>query len=141
MPWIDEVSRFSKWGDCSTCHTIDGTPPKLVMRSRSMSSRARSGSHLYINTSLLPADVAPCSVEWQPVAWKNGTDSSCAACAGALPAPTGAGWAGGSSPSSSMIELILSIDRAPEKPSDMRLVVKLRCVPRAPLGRPVVPDV
>src|SRR5436190_22577605 len=97
MPWIDEVSRFSKSGDCSTCHTIDGTPPKLVMRSRSMSSRARSGSHLYISTSLLPADVAPCRVEWQPVAWKNGTDRSWAPCAGALPAPPGGlGGEGGS---------------------------------------------
>ena len=42
-------------GDCSTCHTIAGTPPKVVTRSRSISSSARSASHLCISTSLPPA--------------------------------------------------------------------------------------
>ena len=58
-----------------TCITMAGTPPKVVMRSRSMSSRARSGSQWCIITSLLPAAVLATRIEWHPVAWKSGTDS------------------------------------------------------------------
>ena len=45
---------FAKLGDSSTCHTIAGTPPKLVMRSRSMICRASSTSHLYMMDVLRP---------------------------------------------------------------------------------------
>ena len=70
-----EMSRLAKSGDSRTCHTMAGTPPKIVMRSRSMSSRARSASHLYMITILPPAAVLATRIEWQPVAWKNGTES------------------------------------------------------------------
>ena len=69
------MSRDSNDGDCSTCHTIAGTPPNVVTRSRSISSSARSASHLCISTSLPPAATLATRTEWQPVAWKNGTDS------------------------------------------------------------------
>ena len=54
MAFTLEVSVFSKFGDSSSCQIIAGTPPMVVMRSRSMSSSARSGSHLYMITSLAP---------------------------------------------------------------------------------------
>ena len=53
--------------------TMAGTPPKVVMRSRSMSSRARSGSKWCIITSLPPAAVLTTRTARQPVAWKSGT--------------------------------------------------------------------
>src|SRR5215471_3553807 len=124
-----EMSRLSKSADWRTCQTIDGTPPKVVMRSRSMSSRARSGFQRYIRTSLEPATIEPWRIEWQPVAWKNGTDKRLAVCAGA------GGW-----PATGSFGGVRIADRAPAKASDMMFVVKLRWVPRAPLGRPVVPD-
>src|SRR5688500_1463095 len=74
MLCTEEMSRVAKLGDWSTCQTMAGTPPKLVMRSRSMSSRARSGSHLYMITSLPPEARLATRTEWQPVAWKKGTD-------------------------------------------------------------------
>ena len=70
----DEVSRLAKLGESMTCMTMDGTPPKMVMRSRSISSRARSGSKWCIMTNLPPAAVLVTSRAWQPVAWKSGTD-------------------------------------------------------------------
>jgi len=62
-------------GDWSTCHTMAGTPPNMVTRSRSISSSARSASHLCMSTSFPPEARLATSTEWQPVAWKNGTDS------------------------------------------------------------------
>ena len=55
--------------------TMVGTPPKVVIRSRSISSRARSGSKWCIITSFPPAAVLVIMTAWQPVAWKRGTDS------------------------------------------------------------------
>ena len=52
-----------------------GTPPKVVIRSRSISSRARSGFQWCIITSLFPAAVLATKMEWHPVAWNSGTDS------------------------------------------------------------------
>jgi hypothetical protein len=46
------VSRRAKSGHSSRSHDCVGTPTKLVMRSRSISSSAREGSHLCIITSL-----------------------------------------------------------------------------------------
>ena len=48
----DDVSRVENDGDSRRSHDIVGTPTKCVTFSRSMSSRARSGSHLYSITSL-----------------------------------------------------------------------------------------
>ena len=70
-----EVSRVAKSGWSRTCHTIDGTPPKVVMDSRSISSRALPASHLCMITIFPPKARLATSTEWQPVAWKNGTDS------------------------------------------------------------------
>ena len=74
MDLTEEVSRLAKLGESMTCMTMAGTPPKMVMRSRSMSSRARSGSKWCIMTSLPPAAVLVTSTAWQPVAWNRGTD-------------------------------------------------------------------
>ena len=71
----DEVSRREKSGESMTCMTMAGTPPKVVMRSRSISSSARSGSQWCIITSLLPAAVLATKIEWHPVAWNRGTDN------------------------------------------------------------------
>ena len=49
-----DVSRLAKSGDSSTCHTIVGTPPNDVIRSRSISSSARSASQRYMRTSFVP---------------------------------------------------------------------------------------
>ncbi len=50
-----------------------GTPTKVVTRSRSISSRARSGSHLYIITSFAPDAVEPSMTGMSPVTWNSGT--------------------------------------------------------------------
>ena len=50
-----------------------GTPPKVVTRSRSMSSSARPA--LRMMTIFPPKARFGTRIEWQPVAWKNGTDS------------------------------------------------------------------
>ena len=55
--------------------TMAGTPPKVVIRSRSISSRARPASQRCIITSLPPTTRLVTRIEWQPVAWKNGTES------------------------------------------------------------------
>ena len=70
-----EMSLLARLGDSSTSHTIEGTPPKVVTRSRSISSRARSGSHLYMITIFPPKARLATRIEWHPVAWKNGTES------------------------------------------------------------------
>ena len=49
-----DVSVSAKRGDSSRSQLCVGTPTKLVTCSRSISSRARSGSHLYIITSFRP---------------------------------------------------------------------------------------
>ena len=71
----EDVSYLEKLGESSTCMTMAGTPPKVAMRSRSISSRARSGSKWCIMTSFPPAATLVTMTEWQPVAWKSGTES------------------------------------------------------------------
>src|SRR5215204_6465255 len=58
------MSRLTRLGDSSTSHTIEGTPPKVVTRSRSISSRARSGSHLYMITIFPPKARLATRIEW-----------------------------------------------------------------------------
>ena len=67
------MSRLAKSGDSSRSHDIVGTPTKMVTRSRSISSSARSGFHLYIITSLLPAAKELSITGMQPVTWNSGT--------------------------------------------------------------------
>ena len=122
------MSRVAKLGASITCITMAGTPPKVTMRSRSMSSRARSGSQWCIITSLFPAAVFATKTEWHPVAWNSGTDNRyapvrrCRRPGGAL--------VGERSPA-----------RELRKKRLIRLVPMLRWVPTAPLGFPVVPEV
>ena len=107
--------------------TMAGTPPKMVMRSRSMSSRARSGSKWCIITSFPPAAVLVTSRAWQPVAWKRGTDNRLAFWVPLLTSP-------GPPPRR----------RPPTvatKKRFIRLDALFRWVPTAPLGFPVVPEV
>ena len=87
---MEEVSNFEKLGESRTCMTMAGTPPKVVILSRSMSSRARSGSKWCIITSFPPAARLETMTEWQPVAWNSGTERRKAACAFS---PTGAALA------------------------------------------------
>ena len=68
-----DVSYFSKSGDSSMSHDIVGTPTNCVMRSRSISSRARSGTHLYMITSLKPPRKQLIMTGISPVTWKSGT--------------------------------------------------------------------
>ena len=78
---MDEVSYLAKFGESSTCITMAGTPPKVPIFSRSISSSARSGSKWCIITIFPPAAVLVTMIEWQPVAWKSGTESNKAGCA------------------------------------------------------------
>ena len=56
--------------------TMDGTPPKVPMFSRSISSAsARSGSKWCIITSFSPAARLATMTEWHPVEWNSGTES------------------------------------------------------------------
>ena len=89
----------AKLGESITCITMAGTPPKVMIRSRSMSSRARSGSQWCIITSLFPAAVFATRTEWHPVAWNSGTDKQIRAGAAAVVVPRGAlGWGSAARP-------------------------------------------
>ena len=127
MDWTDEVSRLAKSGESMTCMTMAGTPPKTVIRSRSMSSRARSGSKWCIITNLPPAAVLVTSSAWQPVAWNSGTDSRLAF------------WTPGDASFWAWVRRMPPTVET--KNRFMRLEQLLRWVPTAPFGRPVVPEV
>ncbi len=60
---MDEVSYWAKRGKSSTCMTIAGTPPKVVIRSRAISSSARCGSKWCIMTIFPPAPMFPTMTE------------------------------------------------------------------------------
>src|SRR5579875_2488246 len=111
-----------------SCQAIVGTPPTLLIRSRSISSKARTGSHLRIITILAPANRLGLRIAKQPVAWKKGTLIREARC-GAL----GSG-AGGASPRRRN-------ERAAEAPWAMLLELTFRWLAIAPFGFPVVPEV
>ena len=125
---MEEVSYLEKLGESSTCMTMAGTPPKVPICSRSISSSARSGSKWCIITSFPPAARLETMTEWQPVAWNSGTESRKAAC---VFSPVGAE---GRLPKRVAPRVLM-------KKRLIRLVHMLRWVPTAPLGRPVVPDV
>ena len=67
------VVRPRSAGDASRSQLWVGTPTKFVTRSRSMSSSARSGSHLYMITSFSPLDRHDSITGTHPVTWKSGT--------------------------------------------------------------------
>ena len=125
---MEEVSNFEKLGESSTCITMAGTPPKVPILSRSISSSARSGSKWCIITIFPPAAMLETMTEWHPVAWKSGTERR------------NAGWVLSPVVSSAAVPKRMA-PRVLMKKRLIRLVHMLRWVPTAPLGRPVVPDV
>ena len=72
MPTRDDVSRVDQSGCMRSSRLIDGTPEKFVILSRSMSSRARPGSHLYVITTFPPTSVAGCNKQLHAVTWNSG---------------------------------------------------------------------
>ena len=101
-----------------------GTPTKLVMRSRSISSSARSGPHLYMSTSFAPASQQLSMTATQPVTWNSGTIRMNAV-------GNGCGSDG------SVVRPLAAARQAKEnKPCSTA-----RWVDTAPLGWPVVPEV
>src|SRR5579883_2024933 len=70
----EDRSYLCRLGCSRICQAIVGTPPALLIFSRSISCIARSASNLRISTILPPdATVGPSTAK-QPVAWKNGTE-------------------------------------------------------------------
>ncbi len=94
-----------------------GTPTNWVMCSRSISSRARSGFHLYMSTSLVPAATAFSMTATQPVTWNSGTTRM-------NEVGQGAGSVGGN-----MTTLAVA-----RQPKAMMALTTARCVETAPLG-------
>src|SRR5579884_920377 len=122
-----EVSNSEKRGDSSRSQLWVGTPTKLVTFSRSMSSRARSGSHLYIITSFTPAEKHDSITATEPVTWNRGTiRMKVAGLAGAPDegSPRRRAWS-----------------TAARQPKPYRAWITARCVDTAPFGLPVVPEV
>ena len=85
-------------------------------------------------TSFPPVAADGIMVARQPVAWNSGTDNRPLRCVRDVAAP----GAGVRSPGLGAARVMA---RAPTKKMFMRLVQQFRCVPTAPLGRPVVPEV
>ena len=105
-----------------------GTPPKVVIRSVSISSRARSRIEVVHHHDLPAGRGVGDHDAWHPVAWKSGTDSRDVFCALAGVAVTAGpvaeprlGW--------------------PRRTGSSGSCMVLRWVPTAPLGWPVVPEV
>ena len=99
-----------------------GTPPVRLTFSRSMISIARTGSHLRMKIIVPPLASVPISDALHAVTWNIGMTVR----------PTRGVGSGTGSPRRMKL-------RAEENPPDMILVIRLRCVPSAPLGLPVVP--
>ena len=103
---------------------IVGTPTNCVTRSRSISSRARSGVHLYIITSLKPFVKHESMTGTSPVTWKSGSarmklvSKGFGSLGGCVMAPTSARQANA---------------RSEESTAEW--------AETAPFGKPVVPDV
>src|SRR5215216_6114999 len=72
MPRSDDVSRVDQSGWVISSRLIVGTPEKLVTPSRSISSSARPGFHLYVSTILPPVSVHGWSRQLHAVTWNSG---------------------------------------------------------------------
>src|SRR5918993_6022697 len=83
MPRSDDVSRVSQSGWAMSSRFIVGTPEKLVTPSRSISSSARAGFHLYVRTILPPVSVHGCRRQLQAVTWNSGVGAMYTAISGA----------------------------------------------------------
>ncbi|MOA00275.1 hypothetical protein D3C78_1196310 [compost metagenome] len=67
------VASLAKRGEASSCCIIAGEPLNWVQRSRSIRSRARSASHLYISTRRRPPRRASRNCACRPLTWNSGT--------------------------------------------------------------------
>src|SRR5437588_9443968 len=124
----EDRSYFFKAGCSTSCQAIVGTPPALVQRRRSINCIAISAFQRCISTSLAPLAVAALRIAWHPATWKKGTETSDVFCGA-----SGSG-AGTGSPRRRH-------ERANETGCASIEEIELRCVPSAPFGWPVVPDV
>ena len=91
MPTIVLTSRVAQSGCMSSSRPMVGTPEKLVTRSRSISSMARPGSHLYMRTMVAPLAVAGCSTQLQAVTWNSGVGAMNTGGFGVAAGPVGVG--------------------------------------------------
>ena len=107
------MSKRSRSGWCSSALNIVGTPPNVVARSRSMTSRTLPGSKRGTSVSSPPACTVTFMIELMPKTWNSG---SVATVTVSGPAST---WS------------------QPTRAAAARLA----CVSVAPFGVPVVPDV
>ena len=107
-----------------------------MTRSRSMSSRARPASHLYVSTTLPPEIVAGCITQLQAVTWNRGVGAMNTLCAPGLAGGGGAGI------SPAAIAFCSAMPVAIVRAMMLRMLcTDPRWVSWAPLGKPVVPDV
>src|SRR5690606_16763242 len=134
-----DVSRLAQSGWFNISRLIDGTPEKLVAPSRSISSRARPGSHLYMNTTVPPAIVHGWRTQLHDVTWNSGVGAMNTGAAGAGASGSGAGGAG-SSPAATALPSAVAVTSV-QKIRFKMLCTEPRWVSWAPLGNPVVPDV
>src|SRR6185437_15233409 len=90
----EERSYLCRLGCSRICQAMVGTPPAELIFSFSMSCIAFSASKRRISTIFPPLTTVGPSTAKQPVAWKNGTESSVARCG----ASSGLANTGGCSP-------------------------------------------
>ena len=110
-----------------------GTPVKTVTFSRSISLRASAASQRYSSTRQPPAIVTVCSTQLQPVTWNSGT--------GSRAVTAGAAGAGPPPPERTIRRARAASPQVVRKIMFIRLCTTARWVSRAPLGKPVVPEV
>ncbi len=130
------MSRRSQSGWASSSRLIVGTPEKLVTRSRSISSSARSGFHLYVSTMRPPVSVAGCSRQLHAVTWNSGVGAMNTGCSGGAGTDVGAGMSPAAIALASAAAVVIA-----QNIRCMMLCTEPRWVSWAPFGNPVVPDV
>ena len=91
MPVSDSSSMPFCAAASSSWNIVVGTPATLVICSRSISSTACSGSHLYMSTTLPPAAVYGSRNDCRPPTWNSGKVSSVASGSGAGALGSGGG--------------------------------------------------
>ena len=131
-----DVSRVAKSGLFKSSRAMVGTPVNVVGRSRSMSSRATSGSQRCIRTSFPPTAVTGCRQQLQPVTWNSGTPST----EPGMASPVCLSDPAGGSPAATALASALACIIC-QKARFKRLDTAPRWVSTAPLGCPVVPEV
>ncbi len=110
-----------------------GTPVKVATCSRSISSRARPGSHLCISTSLAPRNVSGCSTQLLAVTWNSGVGTIAdggTSFGGSISTAPDSATAAAAAPAAALANAMC-----------IRLCTEPRWVSWAPFGKPVVPEV